>query len=58
MAREDSLAWRNRRILAERQDWPDGALEVCESIESEFGDWSPSWMPENTIKGFERPAGF
>lgn len=52
------LAWRNRRLMAARGRWPDGALEVCEEIETAHPDWSVGWRSENTIRGFESPAGF
>lgn len=54
----DDLAWRNRRIIAERMHWPDGALEACETIERQYPAWYPNWRPANTIKGFEAPAGY
>lgn len=59
--REDErerLAWNNRQILADRLHWPDGALQACERIERDHPDWSISWLRENTISGFERPAGY
>lgn len=33
----------NKRILAERTGWPDGALEECEKLDAEFPEWSASW---------------
>lgn len=54
----ERLAWRNRRVLAERQGWPDGAVEACEQLEVTHRGWSFSWRTANTIKGFERPEGF
>jgi hypothetical protein len=53
-----TLAWRNRRVLAERLNWPAGALEACERLELEHSDLSFSWRAANTVKGFERPEGF
>lgn len=53
-----TVAWKNRRILAKRLDWPDGALEACERIEREHRDWAIAWLSENRTKGFERPAGY
>ncbi len=52
------LAWRNRRLAAEREAWPAEALEACERIERTHPGWSPSWRTPNTIKGWEAPAGF
>ena len=37
------LAHRNRRILAERLHWPDGAIQACEQIESESPAWRTTW---------------
>lgn len=54
----DVVAYRNRHILAERLDWPDGAVEACERIERERPGWSVWWLGENTCRGFERPAQF
>lgn len=52
------LGWRNRRIIAARVGWPDGALEACEAIERARPDWDPTWRFANVFKGFEAPAGF
>lgn len=52
------LARRNRLIFADRQHWPAGAVVVCEEIEHSHPAWSVSWREENTISGFEAPAGF
>lgn len=52
------LARRNRLLIADRTGWPEGALMVCEEIEHTYPEWSVSWRRENTIKGFEAPAGF
>ncbi|GAA0417233.1 hypothetical protein Aca07nite_07850 [Actinoplanes capillaceus] len=55
---ETSLAWRNRRIRAANLPYPDGVLDACEAFDRDHPAWSASWMPENTGKGWERPAGF
>lgn len=52
------LGRRNRRLIAERADWPDGAVEACEKIEDEYPEWVIWWAPENPAKGFEHDAGF
>lgn len=52
------LAWANRRLLAERLDWPEGALEACEDIEPRHPGWSLFWAPANTVPGFEKAAGY
>lgn len=33
----------NKRILADRCGWPDGALEECEKLDADFPEWSASW---------------
>jgi hypothetical protein len=48
----------NRRVLAERLGWPAGALEECEQLDAAYPGWSITWSPGNTVRGFERPAGF
>lgn len=53
-----ALAVRNRRILAERTGWPDGALQACEDFDARHPGWHCTWLEANTIKGWERPAGF
>lgn len=53
-----ALAWRNRRILADRCGWPAGALEECERLDPVYPRWWITWSPANDIPGFERPAGF
>ncbi len=52
------LAFRNRRIIAGRTSWPDGVLGECEALDERHPDWSASWIPENTGKGWERPPGY
>jgi hypothetical protein len=52
------LAARNRRLLAERLHWPQGALEECERLDQAHPGWSVVWRPENTVPGFELAAGF
>lgn len=43
-----------RRVLAEH--WPDGTLAECERLEREHPTWWITWLPANTIEGYERPA--
>ncbi|MEV0646197.1 hypothetical protein AB0I28_13130 [Phytomonospora sp. NPDC050363] len=38
-----ALAWKNRRVFAVRENWPEGALEACEAIEREFPKVHPVW---------------
>lgn len=45
------LAARNRRILAERLNWPDGALDACERLDR------PGWSANYRREGCG-PAGF
>lgn len=52
------LRERNQRLIAERTGWPEGALEACRRIETEFPAWSVGWAPENKCPGFECPTGF
>lgn len=52
------LAIRNREIIAERCGWPAGILATCVELERRHPGWDMSWLRENTIKGFEHPAGF
>jgi hypothetical protein len=37
--------WRNRRVVAERLDWPDGHLETCERLDDEHPGWYTNWHP-------------
>lgn len=48
----------NARILAKKLGWPSGALTACWRLEKAHPGWAVWWLGENTIKGFERPAGF
>ncbi len=52
------LVKKNQQLLSQRQDWPAGALEACTRLMSKHPGWFVTWMPENTIPGFERPACF
>lgn len=55
---ERAMAIRNREIIAERCGWPAGILATCVELERRHPGWDVSWMRENTIRGFEREAGF
>lgn len=55
---EVELRRRNRKVLAERLRWPDGALQACAELEGRHPGWHVSWMMANPHRGFERPAGF
>lgn len=33
----------NRRLVAKRLGWPDGAVEACREIEKEFPRWMVFW---------------
>jgi len=57
-ARAAIVARQNQAILAEKLSWPGGALEACRELEDEFPGWHVAWLNENTITGFERPAGY
>lgn len=48
----------NRRVIAERIGWPDGAVEACDWIEQAYPEWIPGWQHESKIRGFERPEGY
>lgn len=48
----------NRRLVAERTGWPEGALPACAELEQRHPGWHVWWMPENVWPGWERPAGF
>ncbi len=34
----------NRRIIAERLGWPDGAREACETLEADNPGWHAYWQ--------------
>lgn len=53
-----ALKRHNQRLLAERLDWPDGAVQACAELEDRHPGWHVSWIPENTTPGWEHPAGF
>lgn len=52
------LSQKNRRIIAERTNWPAGVLETCERFEAAHPGWWVCWMRENKHSWWERPAGF
>ena len=51
---------RNRRVIAERTGWPEGAAEECERLEREHPGYSVSWSREWKIGDpvFHRDEGF
>lgn len=51
-----ALGWKNRRVLAERMGWPEGAVDVCEQVETAHPGWYPNYSPGGT---WDRPeAGY
>jgi hypothetical protein len=48
------LAARNRRILAERLRWSDGAVELCEQLDA----LNPGWHADWRHAWRDNPAGF
>ena len=48
----------NRRVMAERLGWPDGAVETCDWLQDAYPDWISGWQAEQAIPGFEKPAGY
>lgn len=52
------LGTRNRRLIAERLNWPAGAVEACEAVESAYPAWNPSYHAADVVAGVERPAGY
>lgn len=54
------LARKNRRLIADRLHWPDGAVGECERLELEFPSmevcWFSRWRSENPA--FNREEGF
>ncbi|WP_157437243.1 hypothetical protein [Actinoplanes subtropicus] len=40
------LPLRNRRLLAEKENWPFGVVDDCEELEAQFPAWSVWWRPE------------
>ncbi|WP_250029295.1 hypothetical protein [Paractinoplanes maris] len=52
------MALRNRRLLAERLRWPEGALDECLRIEKDRPGYEVTWFGEWRVPGWEREAGF
>jgi hypothetical protein len=46
----------NRRLVAERLGWPDGALDACTALEAEFPAWHVFWtrggLPRSPERGY------
>ncbi|MCM4083025.1 hypothetical protein [Paractinoplanes hotanensis] len=55
---DSDMPLRNRRLLAERLRWPDGALDECLRIEKDRPGFDVCWFREWTVVGFERAEGF
>jgi hypothetical protein len=51
---------RNRRVVAERVGWPDGAVEECERLERQHPGYSVSWRDEDRTgpATFHQERGF
>jgi hypothetical protein len=46
-AERAELSIKNRRVLAERMDWPDGDVEECEKLDGEYPGCYASFFPRN-----------
>lgn len=48
---------RNRDLIAERMEWPDGAVDACRQLEREFPAWTVYWvsgkLPSSPRKGYQ-----
>lgn len=57
---DDDLPRRNRRVLAERQGWPDGALDACLELEQAYPRWAVLWtkggLPRDPDRGYRAYA--
>lgn len=46
----------NRRLVAERLGWPEGAAEACRELERDFPEWMVFWSrgsyPEPSDRGY------
>lgn len=40
----EELAYKNRRVIAERVGWPAGAVEACEAIDAAHDGWYTTWV--------------
>jgi hypothetical protein len=50
------LARKNRRLIASRLGWPDGAVEACEAIDADNPRWHTSYRHADERR--KQPAGF
>lgn len=57
---EESMVLRNRRLLAERLGWPEGALDECLQLEEELPGFEVAWFGEWKVAdpAFCRAEGF
>ena len=49
------LLAKNRRLLAQREHWPDGALQGCEQVDADHPGWATWWRRAD---GWTPAAGF
>ncbi len=52
------LVWHNRRVAAERERWPVGALQMCEHLDATHPGWTVHWQAEDTRVGRRHPSGY
>lgn len=48
----------NRRVMAKRMHWPEGALEACDKIAERFPGWIPGYDHGGKVGHHEWPAGY
>lgn len=48
------LYWANRRLVAGRLNWPAGAVQICEWVDTD----NPDWRTYYRIGVGEQPAGY
>lgn len=56
--RRADLIWHNRRVAAEREHWPAGALQMCEHLDAVHPGWSVHWRCYLNIPGWYHPPGY
>ena len=51
------LAAKNRRLFAQRENWPDGALDACVAVDRDNPGWYTTWHAGGAGAGsWERPG--
>lgn len=50
MSEDDARILHNRRVIADRLGWPEGALDACLALEEQYPRWGVFWTDGGPLR--------